>query len=179
MTPISRPTGSVARRQETNSAGLTTCEPYTVIQGPETYQFQMTDPKPGQWVIDQKCNWKGDIQKADLTCSLVQSGAVPKSLDMEVNEKLTIPASDLITDLRTPFVAVAVVTGSSATSSGSTLVTASSSPPSASGNTSAGFSGGASSSPAVNNFAAAGSLPIGAMAFFVGAAGVFAVALAL
>jgi hypothetical protein len=58
------------------------CEPYTLKQGPSTWEFHLTDPTPGAWTIDMDC--KGMIASGDLVCTETQSGYVVGSAGLGV-----------------------------------------------------------------------------------------------
>ncbi|KAJ6276414.1 hypothetical protein J3E71DRAFT_336294 [Bipolaris maydis] len=76
-TPAPTPAPRMRRQASASDDDYIFCEPYTIVQGPETYEFHLTDPVPGAWTVDMKCSWKGEMTKADLTCDVTQSGRIP------------------------------------------------------------------------------------------------------
>ncbi|KAF2113068.1 hypothetical protein BDV96DRAFT_648684 [Lophiotrema nucula] len=128
------------------------CEgPYTIIQGPSTWQFHLTDSDPGAWTVDANCNWEGASTAADLTCTASQSGS------FVTGDKVSTTvwkASDL-----SSFGGYQTVVVVSASTTGSVAASA----------TASQSSGIAPPMP----------FPTGAMALVGGAAGLFAAAIAL
>lgn len=147
------------------------------MQGPSNYQLHLTDPVPGAWTLDMACSWQGGaITEADLTCTVTQSGSVPGFGATGFTS--TIVSQSELFEMEA-FQTVAVVSASSG--SGSPEVSASRT---ASGLGTASLSGSATASrsgataSSSTGLAPAGPLPTGALAL-VGAAGIFAAALAL
>lgn len=138
----------------------TFCEPFTLKQGPSTWEFHMTDPSPGAWTADMNCKWNGAITAADLTCTMSQDGYVPRSLVSAVGTTSTIyKQSALATDGF--FHAVTVVSGSGAPGASKTA------------------SGAAADATRSTGLAPAATLSNGVVAFVGTAVGVLAAALAL
>ncbi|CBX90394.1 predicted protein [Plenodomus lingam JN3] len=178
-TPTPAPTAAARlRRQDQSSSDIedyTFCEPYTLVQGPSTYEMHLTDPSPGAWTLDMACKWQGAITAADLTCTVSQSGSIPGPGATGVTT--SVVSSTELSDMEA-FQTVAVVSASGG--SGSPAASASQT---ASGSGTALPSGSASGSDAAGSrstgLAPAVALPTGAVAFVGGAAGIFAAALAL
>ncbi|KAF2645740.1 hypothetical protein P280DRAFT_465516 [Massarina eburnea CBS 473.64] len=156
LTPIPRPSSNVRRQGSSSSASA--CEPFTIIQGSEQFEFHMTDPRPNVWTVDQKCSWKGEYGKADITCAYTNQGSVAKDLEIDVSTSAVLKAAEYTYLFAKTAVAVVTATDSA---SGTPTPT------------------GASASAKPSNFAAGGPAPTGAIAFVGGAAGIFAAALAL
>lgn len=116
------------------------------------------------------CAWKGELTAADLTCTGSQGGSLATILEVAGTTSIVLKASEVASDslLQT----VAIVTGTASP-------VASGSQPS--GSQPAGNATASGSAPAATatGAAAGGPVPMGAMAFVGGAAGVFAAALAL
>jgi hypothetical protein len=138
------------------------CEPYTLKQGPSTWEFHLTDPTPDAWTVDMNCRWQGAITAADLTCTVTQSGYVPDSSVLGVTTSVLAQNEAQSLDV---FHAVAVMTASGAPSAAASALS--------SGSFSATASADAARS---SGFAPARPLPTGAVIFVGGAAGVFAAA---
>lgn len=156
------------------------CEPYTIIQGPETYEFHLTDPVPGAWTVDMKCSWKGEMTKADLTCDVTQSGHIPDQ-SAQLATTSVLPQSEI--QGMEAYQVVSLVSASGAASPASASASAT---PTPTGTPTRSPSGGGANAPASSgsNAAstpnqAAGPLPTGAIKVVGGAVGVFAVAMAL
>lgn len=170
MTPIAAPSTTAAarlRRQDGNLLdGL--CEPITIKQASESAQIQLKDPTEGAWTADFNCNWKGQIESADLTCTATQSGFFASAMEAEGTTSAVIKASEAAEAGVVQTVSVVSPASNSAS-------------PTASGTQSGSANSTASGSgaPAATGAAAGAPLPMGIMAFVGGAAGVFAAALAL
>lgn len=58
------------------------CQPVTLIQGPETFEFHLSFAAPttwdrydaGAWSTNGACNWQGAVTTANLTCSGTRQG---------------------------------------------------------------------------------------------------------
>jgi hypothetical protein len=176
-TPTPSPTGMQRmrlRRQDQSSQTTDLespyCEPYTIVQGPETYAVHLTDPVAGVLTADLACNWQGVMTAAQVTCTLTQSGSFFESTAQ--GTQTSTASGEEIVSLGV-YVTVAVPTGSASVTSGTTGAPAAS----RSGSAAAQSSRSATAS---TGLAAAGPLPTGVVALMGGAAaGVIAAALAL
>ncbi|KAF1838651.1 hypothetical protein BDW02DRAFT_516227, partial [Decorospora gaudefroyi] len=113
-TPVPKP--RMRRQQDDDDYVL--CEPYTMIQGPETYELHLTDPAPGAWTLDVSCSWQGAMTAADFTCSVTESGYVPVLETGRVSRTSVLSQSDI--QSLDPYQVVALVTATSAESAGQT-----------------------------------------------------------
>ncbi|XP_014554454.1 hypothetical protein COCVIDRAFT_39656 [Bipolaris victoriae FI3] len=183
-TPAPTPAPRMRRQASASSSDdYVFCEPYTIIQGPETYEFHLTDPVPGAWTVDMKCSWKGEMTKADLTCDVTQSGHIPAQ-SVQLATTSVLPQSEL--QEMEAYQVVSLVSGSGAASPASASASVTPTPTgtpsrtqSGSGTNAPASSGSNAASTPSQGFAAAGPLPTGAMKVVGGAVGVFAVAMAL
>jgi hypothetical protein len=152
------------------------CEPYTIKQGPSTWEFHLTDPTPGVWTLDYSCNWEGAMTAADMTCTVTLDGSWA-----EVTEPITsasvVPSGEFAS-IEGAIKTVAIVQASQTPLSSGASPSASGSSASGSRASGSGASGSAAPTPSTG-FAPGRPLPTGAMALVGGAAGVFAAALAL
>jgi hypothetical protein len=170
MTPIPSPPSTTAAARLRRADGEDVlCEPYTLKQGSETWEFHMTDPTPGQWTVDASCNWKGDMATADMMCTVTQSGAQADPSGV-TSDSLSPSEAKAIGVIQTVSVTSAAAGEASNTASGSAAQDTAAA--------SASVSGSGAPSPSTAG-AAAGAMPTGAMAFVGGAAGVLAAAFAL
>ncbi|KAF2792650.1 hypothetical protein K505DRAFT_362700 [Melanomma pulvis-pyrius CBS 109.77] len=144
------------------------CEPYTLIQGPETWEFHLTDPIPGALTLDGGCNWKGELTAATITCTVTQNGTAlgPPSITASTLNPSELSSFEAIQTL--------VIVSASVTSPNGNFSSTLS--PTASATRSGSPTGTTSQSTGI---APSMSLPTGAMVFVGGAAGLFAAALAL
>jgi hypothetical protein len=145
------------------------CEPYTLKQGSETWEFHMTDPTPGQLTIDASCNWKGDMATADIMCTVTNNGAQVDATGVITDG---YKASEVKSNSAIQTVSITSAAAGDATN------TASGSGAKDTAAASASVSGSGAPSPSAAG-AASGPLPTGAMAFVGGAAGILAAAFAL
>jgi hypothetical protein len=145
------------------------CEPYTLKQGSETWEFHMTDPTPGQLTIDASCNWKGDMATADIMCTVTNNGAQVDATGVITDG---YKASEVKSNSAIQTVSITSAAAGDATN------TASGSGAQDTAAASASVSGSGAPSPSAAG-AASGPLPTGAMAFVGGAAGILAAAFAL
>ncbi|KAH7069458.1 hypothetical protein FB567DRAFT_224419 [Paraphoma chrysanthemicola] len=178
ITPAPSPTprARLARQMSDDEPDYSFCEPFTLKQGPSTWEFHLTDPTPGAWTVDIGCNWKGAMTAADLTCTYTQSGYVPSSSVRGVSTSILSKAE--ASDMEA-FQVVTVVTASGAASASASRTSGSgTSVPSASRAASGSAAGSAAASQSTG-LAPAGPLPTGAVALVGGALGIFAAALAL
>ncbi|EMD90916.1 hypothetical protein COCC4DRAFT_136079 [Bipolaris maydis ATCC 48331] len=180
-TPAPTPAPRMRRQASASDDDYIFCEPYTIVQGPETYEFHLTDPVPGAWTVDMKCSWKGEMTKADLTCDVTQSGRIPDQ-SVQLATTSVLPQSE-IQDMQA-YQVVSLVSASGAASPASASASVTPTPtatraPSASGSKAPASSGSNAASTPSQGFAPAGPLPTGAMKVVGGAVGVFAVAMAL
>ncbi|KAH7072674.1 hypothetical protein BKA63DRAFT_48477 [Paraphoma chrysanthemicola] len=176
ITPAPSPTprARLARQLSADEPDYSFCEPFTLKQGPSTWEFHLTDPSPGAWTVDMGCNWKAAMTAADLTCTYTQSGYVPSPSVRGVSTSIFSKAE--ASDMEV-FQVVTIVTASGAASPSASRTSGSgTSVPSASRSASASGSAAASQS---TGLAPAGPLPTGAVALVGGAVGIFAAALAL
>jgi hypothetical protein len=195
LTPMPKPTGN-ARRADSSDSAVPSCLPYTIVQGKEVFEFHMTDPRPGLWTMDQKCSWKGEMTKADMTCSMSAGGEIAKSLHGDlVQSSVPLAQKDISLDNPTPYVTAVIVTatGGASGSASPTPSGGASGSGSAKGSASGSGSGSGASSvtgsakptasaPAASGAPAQGSgafAVVGPMAFVAGAAGILAAALVL
>jgi len=176
-TPSPTPAPRMRRQDDDSNEDYSFCEPYTILQGPETYEMHLTDPTPGAWTMDMACSWQGAMSTADLTCDLTQSGYVPDQADQVAST--SVLSQSEIQEMEA-YQVVALVTATGASSPGSASATGGPSPTgsaSGTGATSPSRSqSGAASTPSTG-LAPAGSVPT-AMAM-VGAVGILAAAVAL
>lgn len=128
-------------------------------------QYHLQDPLAGAWTADMNCAWKGELTAADLTCTVTQSGTFAEIIEAAGVTSTVIKASE---------VAEASMLQTAAVVTGAATPTASGSQPAGNG-TASGSAPGATATGA----AAGGPVPMGAMAFVGGAAGMFVAALAL
>jgi hypothetical protein len=153
------------RQADASGDDYSFCEPYTIIQGPQTYEMHLTDPTPDAWTVDMACNWDGKMTTADFTCTATQAGYVPEA-SLQTSET-TVLAQSMIQSLGVyQTVALVGATGSSSDASQTPAGSGAASPiKSASG-----------SGPAVKStgLAPAGPLQTGAM--LCGAVGLLAAA---
>jgi hypothetical protein len=174
-TPAPTPAPRMRRQDSASDDDYNFCEPYTVAQGSETYEFHLTDPAPGAWTVDMKCSWKGEMTKADLTCDVTQSGYVP---DQSVRLATTsILSQSEIQDMQA-YQVVALVSATGASTPASASAKPTSIPSATNANASAKSGSDAAPTPS-KGLAPAGPLPTGAMKMVGGAVGVLAVALVL
>ena len=164
------------RRQDgASSDDYSFCEPYTILQGPETYEMHLTDPSPGAWTVDMACSWQGAMSTADLTCDVTQSGYVPNEA-AQVATTSILPQSE-IQEMQA-YQVVALVTASGASAAGSATPSAGpSSTSSGTGTTSPSRSGSGAAATASTGLAPAVPTP-NAMAM-MGDVGLFAAAVVL
>lgn len=175
-TPTPTPAPRMRRQDDASSEDYSFCEPYTILQGPETYEMHLTDPTPGAWTVDMACSWQGAMTTADLTCDVTNRGSIP-SLGTETATSSVLSQSE-IQDLEV-YQVVALVTASGASSSGSASATGTPSPTgSGTGATSPSRSGSGAVATPSTGLAPAGSIP-NAMALIGGAVGAFAAAMAV
>ncbi|KAI4618358.1 hypothetical protein J4E80_004956 [Alternaria sp. BMP 0032] len=176
-TPSPTPAPRMRRQDDESNGDYSFCEPYTILQGPETYEMHLTDPTPGAWTMDMACSWQGAMSTADLTCDVTQSGYVPDQADQVAST--SVLSQSEIQEMEA-YQVVALVTATGASSPGSASATGGPSPTgsaSGTGATSPSRSqSGAASTPSTG-LAPAASLPT-AMAM-MGAVGIFAAAVAL
>ncbi|KAI4935388.1 uncharacterized protein J4E92_002677 [Alternaria infectoria] len=176
-TPSPTPAPRMRRQDDDSNEDYSFCEPYTILQGPETYEMHLTDPTPGAWTMDMACSWQGAMSTADLTCDVTQSGYVPDQADQVAST--SVLSQSEIQEMEA-YQVVALVTATGASSPGSASATggpSSTGSASGTGATSPSRSqSGAASTPSTG-LAPAGSLPT-AMAM-MGAVGIFAAAVAL
>ncbi|KAG9196554.1 hypothetical protein G6011_01675 [Alternaria panax] len=163
-TPMPTPAPRMRRQDDTSSEDYTLCEPYTIIQGPETYEMHLTDPMPGAWTVDMACSWQGAMTTADLTCNATNRGSIG-NLGTDTETTSVLSQSEL-QDMEV-YQTVALVTASGASFGGSASTTGI--PASTGSSTAATPSTG---------LAPAGSIP-NAMVMVVGAVGVLAAVMAL
>ncbi|KAF1920216.1 hypothetical protein BDU57DRAFT_525351 [Ampelomyces quisqualis] len=175
ITPAPAPRGRLARQAVTSSMtsdsedyGL--CEPFTIKQGPSTYEYHLTDPLPGAWTVDINCKFQGAITAADLDCTASMEGYVPPA-SLRGKSTSLLPKDEIETMGFIQQYAIVTSSGAGSASATPTGSQSGSAKPSGSG------SGAAAASPSTG-FAPVGPLPSGVMALVGGAAGVFA-ALAL
>jgi hypothetical protein len=147
------------------------CEPYTIKQGPSTWEFHLTDPTPGVWTLDYSCNWEGAMTAADMTCTVTLDGSWA-----EVTEPIT--SASVVPSGEFASIEGAIVQASQTPLSSGASLSASGSNASGSRASGSGASGSAAPTPSTG-FVPGRPLPTGAMALVGGAAGVFAAALAL
>jgi hypothetical protein len=168
--PFDTPAPRTRRQADASGDDISFCEPYTLIQGPQTYEMHLTDPSPGVWTMNVACNWKGEITTADLTCTLTQSGDLVASSE-QGSETSVVPQSDVQDLYQT--VALVGATGSSSAASQTPTGSRSSSGTVAPTKSASGSGAAAKST----GLAPAGPLQKGAI--LGGAVGILAVALAL
>ncbi|EOA80918.1 uncharacterized protein SETTUDRAFT_99771 [Exserohilum turcica Et28A] len=180
-TPAPTPKSRMRRQDGASDDDYSFCEPYTIKQGAQTYEFHLTDPVPGAWPVDMACSWKGEMTKADFTCDVTQSGYVP-SQSARVATTSVLSQSE-IQDMEA-FQVVSLVSGSGASSpaSASASATPSATPTASGASASAPSKSESKDSPTPTpskGAAPAGALPTGAMKLVGGVAGALAVAMAL
>jgi hypothetical protein len=169
------------RRQDEGSGDdYSFCEPFTIIQGPQTYEMHLTDPTEGAWTVDMACNWEGEMTTADLTCTATQAGYVPAE-SVQTSETTVLAQSEIQSAGGYQIVALVGATGSSSgpsqTPAGSEVASstkAASGSGASSPTTSASGSGAAGAQS--TGLAPAGPLQTGAI--IGGAVGLFAAAMA-
>jgi hypothetical protein len=168
--PFDTPAPRIRRQADASGDDISLCGPYTIIQGPQTYEMHLTDPSPGVWTMNVACNWKGEITTADLTCTLTQSGDLVAS-----NEQGPETSVVLQSDVQSLYQTVALVgaTGSSSGASQTPAASGSSSGTAAPTKSASGSEAAAKST----GLAPAGPLQTGAI--LGGVVGIFAAALAL
>ncbi|RYO03872.1 hypothetical protein AA0119_g4532 [Alternaria tenuissima] len=173
-TPIPTPAPRMRRQDDASSDDYSLCEPYTIIQGSETYEMHLTDPSPGAWTVDIACSWQGAMTTADLTCDATNRGSIP---GLSTTETKSVLSASELQDMEA-YQVVALVTASGASSSGSASATqTSASTGSGTGATSPSRSGSGTAATSTG-LAPAGSIP-NVMALVGGSIGVFAAAMAL
>jgi hypothetical protein len=176
-TPAPTPAPRMRRQDDDSNEDYSFCEPYTILQGPETYEMHLTDPTPGAWTVDMACSWQGAMSTADLTCEVTQGGSIPDQAS-QVASTSVLSQSEIQEMEAYQVVALVAATGASSAGSAS----ASGGPSSTGSNTgTAATSPSRSQSGAVvtpsTGLAPAGAAPT-AMAM-IGAVGIFAAAVAL
>ncbi|KAI4619522.1 uncharacterized protein J4E87_007412 [Alternaria ethzedia] len=158
-TPSPTPAPRMRRQDDDSNEDYSFCEPYTILQGPETYEMHLTDPTPGAWTMDMACSWQGAMSTADLTCDVTQSGYVPDQADQVAST--SVLSQSEIQEMEA-YQVVALVTATGASYPGSASATGGPSPTgsaSGTGPTSPSRSqSGAASTPSTG-LAPAGSLP--------------------
>ncbi|KAF2474935.1 uncharacterized protein BDR25DRAFT_301505 [Lindgomyces ingoldianus] len=155
-------------RRDDNS---TDCEPYTIIQGPSTWEFHLTDPIPGAWTLDMSCTFgDGGLTTADATCTGAARGEIVGN--QTGTSTVTFAHTDLVSS--SIFETVNVVSATAAPTGSVSSSRASGSAP--------GPASGSTASATAHSTGLAPALPLptgGVMALVGGAAGIFAAALAL
>ncbi|KAF2179484.1 hypothetical protein K469DRAFT_753874 [Zopfia rhizophila CBS 207.26] len=153
------------RRRDDDNDDSDVCEPYTIIQGPSTWEYKMTDPVPGAWTVNAQCKFgNGGFTSGDATCTISQDGSIVATT---ATAALTTTAKAADWSSLQAISTMTVVSGSA----GSTTTGG------------AAASGRASGSPTASQsegFAASLPLPTGLpIALVGGAAGILAAAIAL
>ncbi|KAL1793162.1 hypothetical protein ACET3X_008144 [Alternaria dauci] len=118
-TPMPTPAPRMRRQDDAPNDDYSLCEPYTIIQGPETYEMHLTDPTPGAWTVDVACSWQGAMTTADLTCDATNRGIYP---GLSTTETKSVLSASELQDMAA-YQVVALVTASVAMS-GSPTATA-------------------------------------------------------
>ncbi|KAF2737805.1 hypothetical protein EJ04DRAFT_87139 [Polyplosphaeria fusca] len=111
-------TANARVRRADNATSL--CEPFTLIQGPSTYQYHLTDPTPDAWTLDINCNWQGALSTADVTCTDSSNGTLANAATQSAattTTTLTLKASEITELYQTAVVAAATSAGASSSSS--------------------------------------------------------------
>ncbi|CAN9398846.1 unnamed protein product [Alternaria sp. RS040] len=154
-TPMPTPAPRMRRQDDASSDDYSLCEPYTIIQGSETYEMHLTDPSPGAWTVDIACSWQGAMTTADLTCDATNRGSIP---GLSTTETKSVLSASELQDMEA-YQVVALVTASGASSSGSASATqTSASTGSGTGATSPSRSGSGTAATSTG-LAPAGSIP--------------------
>ncbi|ORX97004.1 hypothetical protein BCR34DRAFT_578215 [Clohesyomyces aquaticus] len=173
--PTNFPTQTAKARLRRDSSDDLPCELYTIVQGPSTYQFHLTDAVPGAFTYDLDCKFgNGGVLSGDGTCSGTADGSDAGPLKGTTTG--TFPHSMLssIDAFVTANVVSATDTATPA-GSGSGSSSGSSKTPAASASGSGTKAPGAQST----GLAASVPLPTGAIALVGGAAGILAAVIAL
>ena len=154
------------------------CQPYTLVQGPSTWELHLT--RTGIMTADIDCNWSGEAKSADWTCTGTSGGAFYST---ETGTSTTVFKQSDLTSIG-DFQSVTVVNAPTSSSSPASEATVSSRTSSSSSGT-ATTGASPSSMPTGNPQQQSQSpgfgvpMPTGPVAFVGGAAGLLAAALAL
>ncbi|CBY01406.1 hypothetical protein IAQ61_003232 [Plenodomus lingam] len=105
---------STALYEITASSEFAICIPFTLIQGPETWGFHLTNPGEYPGTKDGACTWKGAFTTAEITCTAEWKAPDVSGLDFTFTgpETITIPHEELRRD-HTAFAVATIVNGQS------------------------------------------------------------------
>lgn len=136
------------------------CIPITLIQGSHTYRFDATHTVPGVLTRKGECTWEGEVTVASLTCTGLLEGSAYQT---SISGTTTFGQEELV---NSTFWDVAMVVGMPSITSAGTTTTNPAEP--------TGVASDQSKGPAPSP-----SIPMGAMVFAGGAAGVLGLAMGL
>ncbi|KAH9878089.1 hypothetical protein J1614_003306 [Plenodomus biglobosus] len=103
---------STALYETTPTLEPRSCIPFTLIQGPETWGFHLTNPGAYPGTKDGACTWKGAFTTAEITCTAEWKAPDVSGMDFTFTgpEVITIPHQELRADY-TAFAVATIVDG--------------------------------------------------------------------